>query len=834
MSKKQPGITFKSFGILVLLMLLTVGLKQYAEVILSIPHPAEHTLPLPSLWIFLLFLLVSAGIRKVSGIRLLTRAELLCVFFALMIAGPIMTQGVWHRLLSITATLPKTGDFAKIDALSDRMWPQGPNLLQGILREDAVLSSEGELSWKETEVFSGVEQTVPVLRSVRDGAHVRFVLPTGPDGVRANIPFMASTLVHASNLSPDSVYYGRIYPDPARPDLYSVLFQGRALSRPSFMFPSGFARHGSYDLSFLPSSETVILEFGLSGPGEIMLADPKLVDVSALEYAYRGRRIIDEEEAALLDADALADVVVRPSRMFSMAGLSFILSGYIPIRDWLSTVTAWTLIIVLVLTATFAIAVLLRRQWVDNERYPLPVTYVIDALVGRDGTPPIWKNRIMWTGFGISMFWCLMRGWHFYNPRVPNMEIAVALEPYFAESATLPMWRGVTFNVSAIFLSLAMFMELGVLMSIVAGYLIYRLLFFIGALSGMSSYPGYPFPPEQQVGGYLMYGLLIFVFTRKYWARVFKAAWTGDREASEGEAFSYRTALLVLLGCFVGAALWALWVGVNVPGLVVFFAFMVLTGVVAAKIRAECGTPFGYLSPYNGVLIISLLGGLSVFGADVMLVALMCSFMLFVTAFYLIPGAQVELLEMGREHQVVPRHLFYAMLLGVFGGMIIGGWVFLSNAYALGGSSMKYSWAFDLKPWYLYVMNQDLALATQRMTGDVPSTGMAISTWGYIYAAVGTLILAVLRQVFAGFWFHPVGFMLGSSWFTWYVWGSCLAAWVLRLAVLKIGGAATVRDRLRPFFIGFFIAAVLSQLLFTIHAGFLAAEGIEQVYRAIP
>jgi len=836
MSHFRAGITFRSMGVLLLLLLLTTVVKQVAEVILSMPYPAEHTLPLPSLWIFLLFLAVAGGVYKAFHVRLLSRAEMVCVLYALLIAGPIMTQGVWHRLLSITATIPKGGDFAKIDALSERMWPHGPNLLDGAMVSNAVSEARG-VSWEQFDVSgTGQEWLVPVLRSEGAGAFVRFLLPVGEDGVRPHAPYLISVLVHAADLGPESFCYGRVYADPAEPVLFSEFFRSSAAASPTFMFPSGVARRGGYDVRFLPTGDQVAVEFGLSGTGRLVLADPKLMDVSALEQAYKGWRIVSAEEASSLDPASRSEVVVRPERMLSLEGLAFMLTGYIPVRAWLATVTAWTAMIMLVLTAVFAMAVLMRRQWVDNERYPLPVKYITDALIGRDGELPIWKNRMMWIGFAVCMTWCLMRGWHFYNPRVPDLNINVPLEPYFIESVTLPMWRSVRFEVSAVFLGLAMFMDLGVLFSIVAGYFLFRSQYLIGELSGLSSNAGYPFPWEQQVGGYLMYAILILFFTRKYWMRVFKAAWTNDRSASEGEAFSYRTALILLAFCFAGAALWAKWAGVGVAGILVFFLFMVLTGLVSAKIRAECGTPFGYFTPYNGVLVLSLLGGVSVFGAGAVLVALLCSFMLFSTAFFLIPGAQVELLEMGREQRVVPRHLFYAMLAGVVGGMVIGGWVFLSNAYSLGGDSMKYAWAFDLKPWFFFGFNQELALAGQALTGDTATTvaGIAPSTWAYVYAAGGTLVVSVLRQLFTGFWFHPVGFFLGSSLFNWYIWGSCLAAWCIRLTVLKLGGASTVRDRLRPFFIGFFLAAALSQLLFSVHAGFLASSGIENVYRAIP
>jgi hypothetical protein len=836
MKKYEPGITFRSMGVLLLLLLLTVAVKQYVEVILGIAYPSEHTLPLPALWVFLGFLIVSGLVKRFTSRRILSRAEMLCVLFALLIAGPLITQGGWHRILSITATIPKTGDFNKMDALSDRIWPHGPNLLQGKLNKKGV-SGTKSVVWEKREVFKNRDSKTPVLCNVDGGdSHVRFSLPVGAGGIRPRVSYLVSFLVHASNLGPESKYFVRAYTDTANPDRFTELLSSSLETEPSFMFPSGFQRRGMYDVSFEPSDDSVILEFGLTGAGTVAIADPKLMDVSALELAYKGRQIIQERDARLLAPEELEGLVIRPDSMFSLAGFLFILKGYILVKDWVPMIFAWTSLIVLLLTATFALAVLMRRQWLDNERYPLPIAYISAALIGKDGEAPIWKNRMIWAGFTIGLLWCLVRGFNFYNPRVPDLNISIPMGPYFANSQFRPMWNGVVFNVSAIFLSLAMFMELGVLMSIVVGFLLFRGLFWFGNLTGISSNAGYPFDDQQQVGAYLMYALLVIVFTRKYWGSIIKAAVRNDLSASEGEAFSYRTAFIILGLCFAGAAAWAWWLGIGIAGILVFFFFMVTTGLVCAKVRAECGTPFSYFAPNNGMLVIFMLGGLTVFGAGTVVTALMFSFVLFVTAFFLIPGAQVELLEMGRERGVVPRHLFYAMLSGVIGGMLIGGWVFLSNAYAFGGNNMKFGWAFDQKSYYFYAMNTDMAQAARQLAGEATeAVGIRPETWAYAYAAGGVLLLSVLRQFFAGFWFHPVGFMLGSTHFsTTYVWGSCLAAWVIRLTVLKLGGAATVRERLRPFFIGVFIAAVLSQLLFSVHAGFLAADGIENVYRGIP
>lgn len=831
MSKFRAGISFRSMGVLLLLLLLSAMLKQFTEVILKLPATMEHTLPLPVLWAFLAYLLVTGVLWRVFRVRILSQAELLCVFFALLMAAPIMTQGFWHRVLSISATIPRTADASKYDSMSDRLWPHGPNLLRAALRPGAQLSAARGLRWEQREVGKGQLEDVAVLTGGAEGGFVRFALPA--DSVPENMPHLFALLVQTKQFVGDAYVYGRLYESTEATDRFTELFRTASVTKTSPLFPSGFARQVAYGVRATGAGTGGrILEIGISGTGEVALADPVLMDVSTLDQAYTGRRIVAETDLSSLSVADQAGVVVRPTRMLSLAGLRFLLSGYVPWRDWWVPLAAWTSLILLVLMATFALGVLLRRQWIDNERFPLPVTHAIHALLGREGEPSIWRNRMMWAGFCVSLAWCLLRGWSFYNPNVPNLNIEIPLLPYFAESQTAPMWRGVTFAVSAIFLSLATFMELGVLASIVTGFFLFRALFWIGDITGMASNAGYPFTSHQKVAAFLMYALLTLFFTRKYWGRVFRAIRKNDQACWEGEALSYRAAMLLLVGCFGAAALWARWVGAGIGGILVFFTFVVLVGLVSARIRAECGTPYGYFAPDNGILLLSLLGGIPVFGAPAMVVILMASFLFMVSSFFLNPGAQVELLQLGREARVVPRHLFYAMVAGVVGGILIGGWVFLSNAYAIGGNNIKYAWAFDTKPWALFAFNQELARVGASAATE--TVGIRPETWAWAYAGGGTLVLAVLRQLFAGFWFHPVGFILGSSHFTDGIWGSCLAAWVIRFSVLKIGGASTVREKLRPFFIGFLVAAALSPLIFSIHAGWLATAGIENVYRAIP
>jgi hypothetical protein len=56
------------------------------------------------------------------------------------------------------------------------------------------------------------------------------------------------------------------------------------------------------------------------------------------------------------------------------------------------------------------------------------------------------------------------------------------------------------------------------------------------------------------------------------------------------------------------------------------------------------------------------------------------------------------------------------------------------------------------------------------------------------------------------------------------LWGSLLAAYLVRLSVLRLGGAATVREKLIPAAVGLFLAALLG------HAVFIAVNAVYFFY----
>ena len=464
----------------------------------------------------------------------------------------------------------------------------------------------------------------------------------------------------------------------------------------------------------------------------------------------------------------------------------------------------------------------MRGKWAESERYPMPNARIPLAIVGADdsGTSPwasIWSNRFVWAGLLFGLAFGLLKGWHCFNPRIPDLTVDIPLSEY----VTNPVF-GAMFHASFRFLLLicciAIFFDLNVLLSMVVGYWICRSVYFVGHVTGIDVNGGFPWRDPTAVGAYLGYFLVVLALSGRYLFGVLKDALHGTAKA-QGEVLSPRAALIGIVLAHIGAALWAFTTGASPLAVLCFFAFLVALGFVSAKFRAECGSPYGYFTPHSCLSFVMVVGGIPVFGEKGVFIALLLSGCLTVTTFYLIPGMQFELIETGRKLHIKPRHILMTCLIGVLGGLFIGGWGFLTHGYADGGDNIRGSWLYSSWTWFTNTSREPLARATNDWlnAGETPVASAAWPKRAMLFGGGAMAVLTLLRQYFSGFWFHPIGFMLGwTNINNGAPWGTLLVAWLIRYTVLKIGGARAVRNKLLPFFTGAFIGCILRVATFTV------------------
>ncbi|MFP4579961.1 MAG: DUF6785 family protein [Candidatus Sumerlaeia bacterium] len=838
--RKLPGITIRSlivtfFGMV--LMALIVAFGEVAEGNFFTGHTTVsiHAVSITATLVFLMVFVLNLILHKFFQFRFLQKSELLCIFFALLIASPIMSWGFWHRFVGSMATIPQSADFEKMDALRSQLWPHGENLLGDALDDQAGLEVSGNVEFQEVDY--NVDESGPgVLITNDDSAavsRVRIRLPlVNDDGERLLVleqAYLASVLVKADKLGASSNYFARIYFDDSN-NFAEEFISSRAMAQRTYLHQEGFRRMGAYGLG-LPSriDRHIVIEFGLNGEGKVTFASPEFYSVLAMNNAYDGRVFVTREQYAELSEKSREHFVVKPDNLFSLAGIQYVLAAYIPLNEWVNTAIAWFSYILMVTIGSFAIVAIMRKQWMQSERYPMPTGQIPRLMLGGeddDGNivPAIWRNRIMWIGFGITLFWCLMRLWARYNPSVPNMEVHVSLKPYFNDPGWGKMWQ-INFTLVATFIALALFMEINVLFSLIVGFFIFRAFYWIGESNGWTAVPEYPHVSEMMISSYFTYALIIVIFTRKYLISVIKTIFTGKGIDDKDEPFRYRTAFGMLILAFVGIVLWSRWMDLPTVPMLAWYGIMLTFGFVAAKIRTECGTPFVWITPVAASSIVMAVGGMGFFQPSGVVFIVCTSMLLVMGSFFMIPGLQLEMLQIGRHAKVNSRHLLIACFLGISCGFFIGGWSYLGTIYALGEDGVGNKLPFTERRGEFRPYIKEMARANAKMKSDEKGEKAPRSSnpakWIYVYGAVATTIVAVLRQLFAGFWFHPVGILLGPSQMMTSVWGSVLFALVLRLLVLKLGGAVSVRDRLLPFAVGMFLASVTAYIFLGLYNGYL-------------
>ena len=861
----QPGITPRSLFASLVGMLLAGMYLQYSMVIVGEVYTiTESAIPIPAMLVLLLIVIFVGLIGSLFKFKLLTKAEIVCVAFTMLLAVPMMTQGFWHRFLGVTSAPLRNSSFDYLDAYSDNLWPHGPNLLEdtfeltttedgaaAINRHGVSVTSAGTgLTWSEIEYEEGVTATLPTISNNTAEAEtfLTFNIPVQPGERNSPVPsnpHLVCVLAHTDRVEAETEIFCRVYSDSSEVPVNA--FTERRADKPTYLHKKGFVRIGGYGviLATPPCHSNLVVQLGLRGRGSVTFADPKLMSVYALEAAFRGRKEISESAYnALPPLERPVGVVVKPDNLWSLKGLTYFFKGYIPLREWVRPALVWGSYMLMLCAAFFCINVIMRKKWAESERYPMPNTRIPLAIIGAEDkkdTPfaKIWTNRYVWAGFIFALLYSLIKGWHYYNPKIPDIALNINLGEY----VTNPVFGG-AFNVSFIFslfiCSIAIFFELNILLSIVIGYWIYRLSYTLGHVSGVDLNAGYPWPNEQMVGSYIGYFLVVLALSSKYIWGVIKDAVKGKTKET-GDVFSARTALIIFVLCHIGVFFWAKVAGASSLSMIVMFCFLVMVGFVSAKYRAECGSPFGYFTPYNSMVFVTVCGGIAVFGTPGMLVALILSGFLTVTVFYLIPGMQFEAVQIGKRMKIQPRHIAYTCLLGLFGGLFIGGWVFLSNAYTYGGDNIKFQWAFNGLNWFMNSIRSPLNEATTEWlrSGAVDSSAQATGmSWGsrvMIGTGVISVILTLLRQFFAGFWFHPLGFVLGATHLNDGAnWGTLLIAWAIRALVLKIGGARAVRNKLQPFFVGVFIGCIVGIAIFTVINSISVANGSMSFYPDMP
>ncbi|MDQ2731450.1 MAG: hypothetical protein M3Y56_07315, partial [Armatimonadota bacterium] len=455
----------------------------------------------------------------------------------------------------------------------------------------------------------------------------------------------------------------------------------------------------------------------------------------------------------------------------------------LPWRPWMGPLLVWTALIGLVFFAFICLSVILRKQWVDNEKLNFPLVQLPLELIAERSERSFLHNPIMWAGFAIPFCWFSMNGLHNINPAIPSVPIDFGINELFTSRPwnVVSFWRAY-FSMAAV--GFFFLLPSDLLFSLWFFYILGHMQEVFSAALGSDPAPythaeGSAMVAYQATGAWLALSVYLFLLARPHLKKVWSNAIGRASGGDENEVLSYRAALWGLVIAMIGILIWGVaigmtwWVVLGEFGIFIFVEAVIMTRAVAegGVIMAE-----GVMTPVD---LYTLFSPTSALGAANLtgLSFLDALFTRDLRGLTLTGFLDAQKLADGVKLQ--RRKLLGVFILALVAAMVSSAALQLWLPYHLGAVTM-YSFAYRGNNVQFFREN------AQAMTGSVPYHSVDL-VWLVLGIAM-TALLVNLRVRLEWFPFHPLGYALTTSWMTTVFWAPILVAWILKTLVSRYGG----------------------------------------------
>jgi hypothetical protein len=496
----------------------------------------------------------------------------------------------------------------------------------------------------------------------------------------------------------------------------------------------------------------------------------------------------------------------------------------IPWGKWRGPLLAWGAFFVPYWILLTAMAVIVLPYWRDVERQPFPLIEVQRALIeGADGhaLPAVLRNRLFWVGLGAVSILHLFSGLHAYFPdRCPEIPLRFDLSPAFTEHPLryLPYYIKAN-QIHFLFLGMAFFMPNRVGFSIWFMQVAYAI-FIMTRQAYLPPYDGQMIV-DHRVGAWVALPLGLLWLGRRHWAGVLRSVF---RPAPDDVEWRNKIAGSAMLLGLAGVLAWLLWVGVPLLWALALAALLFLFALGLTRIVAETGIPLmapdsNYATTLAGLVPVAWRTAAGMYFTGI--IGIISGHLNRVCAMTMMCHA------LGMDRKTTPRRQI--RLAGLFLGVlllsiVVGGAVQLvimyGNAASLDGrwSPLGYYGAGYFK-WLAEPLLRDF------VSGQV--VDRSYNEIGHICFGAGfAVFLQVMCQLSARWPLHPVALLFVGNWYAHRIWFSVLLGWLIKVLVVKYGGARAYRG-VRTLFLGLIIGEVMAVVFWAAVTGVVAALGYD-------
>ena len=467
----------------------------------------------------------------------------------------------------------------------------------------------------------------------------------------------------------------------------------------------------------------------------------------------------------------------------------------VPWGAWVEPLIYWCLFMCSMYWVFICAMVILRRQWVENEKLIYPLVQLPLGMIADDSRgsliKPFFRNWAMWAGFAIPFAIGCINGLHSYYEFLPKV----------VQFTDMRLFRETTYLRIDLNLALLGFaylinrdMALGFWLFFLLTTLQKGLFGVLGIyssenLSRFANNVG-PYLAHQAMGAMIVLVLAFLWMSRGHLRAVYRKAVSGQGAHDSGEVLSYRTACLGLLGglLFVCGWLWRSGFPIWVIPVFLFALLVIFLAVTRAVVEGGVSFIRSPLTPAD--FVISGLGTPALGASGLIGVAFTYVWAANIRIFFLACFANA--LRVVEEIQGSRRRVIWAVALAVVIALASSIWAVMELSYIHGGINLH-------RFWFIFVPQTAFGYIAPKFATPVPAN---VGGWGFTgLGAALMLVLTWCRYRFVWWPVHPLGFATGTFHIMNWVWFSVFLAWLLKSMILRYSGASGYH-RTRPFFLG--------------------------------
>lgn len=480
--------------------------------------------------------------------------------------------------------------------------------------------------------------------------------------------------------------------------------------------------------------------------------------------------------------------------------------GNIPWVSWINPFLIWGLFVVVFYFTIICLSTILRKQWVERERFSFPLIQIPIQLAAEPASGSLlnsfFKNKLLWVGMVLPLVIHFLNGLHAHFPMVPRIPMIFEIHRAFTEKPwhTLGMWPGMNIAIYFSVIGVAALLTLEVSFSLWFFFLFFKLQYIIMNVTGVGIGP-WVSCSRQVMGGYLVFVPAVFWGGREHILSIIKRAFGMDRNNGKSaenrhsvddsnEPLSYRIAFFGFIFGFVILVTFLVIAGIKTWVAIITMLSIFVTSVVLSWMVVNGGLLLVQAPFFPSDYITYTLGSGAIGQKSLAVLSFQRTFLRDWGEF-MMPNF-LHSFKAADEVGLMRRKVVPILGISIVVALVVSVYASLTLVYNKGGLFLQ-NWSFVNAPrGYFNRMNKLIQFPVE-------------TNWGEVYSMIAgagfTGFMLWMRQSFVWWSLHPIGYLLGATYPAFHLWSSVLIGWMIKYIALKFGGPLTYR-KIRPIAFG--------------------------------